>query len=283
MSPADTWICPACGANYPPWPDAPPRCPLCEDERQWVPPTGQVWTTMNELARAGYRTEVREVEPGLLGIGVQPGDVGVGQRALLVSTPEGNLLWDPPPFVDQAAFDAVERAGGLVAVSSSHPHMYGAIVEWSHAFDAEILLPEADRHWLMRPDPSVRPWSSTHEVLPGVTLVQCGGHFPGSAVVHWAAGAEGGGALFVGDTLFVTPGADRVSFIWSAPNRLPLPEWAVRGVVEALAPYRFECIYGGWWSPVIRHDAEQIVERSADRYIELLRGEVSPAAQYFSK
>jgi glyoxylase-like metal-dependent hydrolase (beta-lactamase superfamily II) len=277
MTSLNAWICPACGANYQPSPEPPPRCPLCEDERQWVPPTGQEWKTMDELARAGYRTEVREAEPNLIGIGVHPGGVGVGQRGLIVSTPAGNLLWDPPPFIDQAAIDAVRQAGGLAAVSSSHPHMYGAIVEWSHAFDADILLPEADRHWLMRPDPAVRLWSGASQPLPGVTLVQCGGHFPGSSVLHWSAGADGGGALFVGDTLFVTPGADRVSFIWSAPNRLPLPERAVRHLVAALSPYPYECIYGGWWSPVIRDDAKRIVERSAERYIELIRGEVSPS------
>jgi len=230
---------------------------------------------MDVLASTGHHTDVRELEPDLFGIGARPG-VGVGQRALVVSTPEGNLMWDPPPFIDQAAIDAVAQAGGLAAVASSHPHMYGAIVEWSHAFDADILVPDVDRHWLMRPDPAVRVWSGTHEALPGVTLVQCGGHFPGSAAVHWAAGGEGTGALFVGDTLFVTPGADRVSFIWSAPNRLPLPERAVRSLVAALSPFEFECIYGGWWDPVIRRDAKAIVERSADRYVELVRGESSP-------
>ena len=269
----DIWVCPTCGANFPPAPEPPARCPLCEDERQFVPPTGQVWKRMGELAEAGYRTEVRELEPELAGVGVRPG-IGVGQRALLVRTPQGNLLWDPPAFVDQAGIDAVRELGGLAAVSSSHPHMYGAIVEWSHAFGAEIALPDVDRPWMMRPDPAVRSWSGSFEVLPGVTLVQCGGHFPGSAVVHWAGAAGGKGALFVGDTLFVTSGGDRVSFIWSAPNRLPLPEREVQGVVDALAPYRYEQIYGGWWDPVIEHDAEGVVQRSAARYIEILHGRI---------
>ena len=272
------WVCPTCGANYPPAAGPPARCPLCEDERQWVPPGGQLWRTMDELAGAGYRSEVREVEPDLFGIAVQPG-IGVGQRALVVRTPEGNLLWDPPAFIDQAAIEAVRDRGGLAAVSSSHPHMYGAIVEWSHAFGAEILLPEVDLPWLMRPDPAVRSWSGSLEALPGVTLVQCGGHFPGSAVVHWAAGASGRGAIFVGDTLFVTAGADRVSFIWSAPNRLPLPEREVRRITAALAPYRFDRIYGGWWDPIIDQDGEWIVERSAERYIQIVRGEFDPAPQ----
>jgi hypothetical protein len=266
------WICPTCGANFPPAPTPPVACPLCEDERQWVPPDGQRWTTMEGLAESASHSIVRELEPGLLGIGVEP-EVGVGQRALLVSTPRGNLLWDPPPFIDAGAVQAVRDAGGLAMVSSSHPHMYGAIVEWSHAFAADILLPEVDLPWLMRPDPAVRAWSGVTEVLPGVSLVQCGGHFPGSAVVHWAAGADGRGALFSGDTIFITPGGDRVSFVWSAPNRLPLSERAVRGVASAVEPYRFDRIYGGWWSPVLRGDAKAIMGRSVLRYIELLRGD----------
>src|SRR5262245_59972615 len=102
----DIWVCPTCGANYPPSPAPPARCPLCEDERQWVPPTGQVWTTMGELAGSGYRSGAREVEPDLVGIGVEPG-IGVGQRGLLVRTPAGNVLWDPSAYIDQAAIDAV--------------------------------------------------------------------------------------------------------------------------------------------------------------------------------
>jgi hypothetical protein len=267
---ARVWVCPTCGANFPPGPEAPARCPVCEDERQWVPPTGQVWKTMGELAADGLRTEVRDIEPDLFGIGARP-FIGVGQRALVVRTPAGNLLWDPPPYLDRAAIDAVGERGGLAVVTASHPHMYGAIVEWSHAFGAEILLPEVDLPWLMRPGTAVRGWTGSIEALPGVTLVQCGGHFPGSAVALW------NGALLVGDTLFVTDGLDRVSFIWSAPNRLPLPEREVNRIVEALAPYAYDRIYSGWWDLEIDHDGKRIVERSAARYIEIVRGDFDPA------
>lgn len=268
------WICPACGNHYPGGAGvAPPaECVICEDERQWVPPAGQRWTTLAELSAAGHRSDVREVEPGLTGIGASP-PVGIGQRALLVRTAGGNLLWDPPGFLDEGALRAVEAAGGLRAVSASHPHFYGAITEWARAFGAPILLPAADAHWLTRPGPATPNWSGSLEVLPGVTLVQCGGHFPGSAVVHWAAGAGGAGALLTGDTIFVTPGQDRVTFIWSAPNRLPLPEWAVRGVLAAVRPYPFDRIYGGWWEPAIRSGARRILESSAARYLEFLRGQ----------
>ena len=266
------WVCATCGNHYPEAGSPPDNCVICSDERQWVPATGQRWTTLEELTTAGHRSDIREVEPGLLGIGADP-PVAIGQRSLLVRTPEGNLLWDPSGFIDDDAIAAVRNAGGLRAVSASHPHFYGSMAEWSAAFGAEMLLPEADASWLTRPGPAVRTWSGSLPVLPGVTLVQCGGHFPGSAVVHWAEGADGAGALLTGDTIFVTPGEDRITFVWSAPNRLPLPEQEVRGVLSAVQPYRFDRIYAGWWQQVIRRDARRVLENSARRYIQFLRGE----------
>jgi hypothetical protein len=73
----------------------------------------------------------------------------------------------------------------------------------------------------------------------------------------------------------VTPGEDRVTFVWSAPNRLPLPEAAVRKVVDAVLPYRFDRIYGGWWEPAVRSDAREVLQASADRYVQFLRGDVA--------
>ncbi|HTX26909.1 MAG TPA: MBL fold metallo-hydrolase [Streptosporangiaceae bacterium] len=268
-----TWVCATCGNHFPD--DRPEICVICADERQWVPPGGQRWTTLDELAAAGHRSDVREVEPGLTGIGADP-QVAIGQRSLLVATPAGNLLWDPSGFIDDAAVAAARAAGGVSFVSASHPHFYGCIADWATAFGAEILVPEADAKWLRVPEGlRVRLWSGTLEVLPGVTLIQCGGHFPGSAVVHWAEGAGGAGALFTGDTICVTPGEERLTFIWSAPNRLPLPENAVRAVVEAVRPYRFDRIYGGWWQPTLHAGAREVLETSAARYIQFLRGEVA--------
>ena len=265
-----TWVCATCGNHFGDL--RPQTCAVCADERQWLPPGGQRRTTLAELAAAGHRSDIREVEPGLTGIGADPA-VAIGQRSLLVSTAEGNILWDPSGFIDDAAVAAVRAAGGLRFVTASHPHFYGAMDEWARAFGAEILVPVDDAAWLRAgPDLQVRLWSGRLPVLPEVTLIQCGGHFPGSAVLHWAAGAGGLGVLLSGDTIFVTPGEDRVTFVWSAPNRLPLSEAAVTGVWEAVRPYRFDRVYGGWWTPVLRAGAWETVQRSAIRYIEHLRG-----------
>jgi hypothetical protein len=227
---------------------------------------------LSDLAAQGHRSDVRPVEPGLLGVGAAP-NVAIGQRALIVQTDAGNVMWDVPGFIDEDAIAAVRDFGGLIAIAASHPHFYGTIVEWAHAFDAAILIPEADQQWLMRPDPAVTLWQDRLEVVPGVTLVQCGGHFDGSAVLHWAAGAEGLGVLLAGDTIMVTPGEDRVTFLRSAPNRLPLPRPSVEGVLAAIEGLDYDRIYSGWWEPTIHSGGGEVVRRGAARYIEWLTGE----------
>ncbi len=268
------WICATCGNWQADAPSPPAVCAICADERQWVPRTGQQWTTLEELSRAGHRSDVRELEPDLVGIGTTP-PVAIGQRSLLVRTDAGNVLWDLGGFLDEAAVAAVHERGNLVALAASHPHFYGAVTEWSDRLGGvPVLLPEADAPWLLRPSPHVRTWSGTLEVVPGVTLVQCGGHFAGSAVLHWAAGAEGRGVLFTGDTILVTPGQDRVTFLRSAPNRIPLPERLVRQIVDRLDPFEFDRIYAGWWETTLDRNARAVLHRDAGRYIAWVRGDV---------
>src|ERR671935_1572584 len=128
----DAFICVTCGTQFPPSEDEPERCPICEDERQYVGHDGQRWTTLDELRR-DHRAEIREEGPGLLGIGTEP-SFAIGQRALLVQAPGGNVLWDCVSLIDDATADAVRALGGLRAVAVSHPHYYSAMVEWSRAF-----------------------------------------------------------------------------------------------------------------------------------------------------
>ncbi|TMG34480.1 MAG: MBL fold metallo-hydrolase [Chloroflexi bacterium] len=262
-----SYICVTCAVQQSPTAGPPSRCAICEDERQYVRQGGQAWTTLEELAAKGHRIEIRELEPELTGIGVEP-SLGIGQRALLVRTPKGNFLWDCVGFIDSAAVDAIGARGGIAGVAMSHPHFYGAMVEWSRAFGGcPIYIPTTDAEWVQYDDPVIVRWEGTREVLPGVTLVECGGHFEGSAVLHWAAGAEGRGALLVGDTITVVPDVRFVSFMRSYPNHIPLPAEAVRRVLAAVRPLRFDRIYGGWWDRVVHFGGPTAVERSARRYL----------------
>ncbi len=134
---------------------------------------------------------IETAEPGLTRIITEP-KVAIGQRAFLVQTAAGNVLWDCLTLIDDATVAAVRALGGIAAIAISHPHYYSCMVEWSRAFDAPVFLHAADRQWVMRPDPAVTFWEgATHTLLPGLTLVHCGGHFAGGTVLHWAEGAAG--------------------------------------------------------------------------------------------
>ena len=262
------YICKTCGVQYAPSERPPERCPICEDERQYVGWQGQQWITMEALIAEGRRNELREEEPGLTSIGTEP-PFAIGQRALLVQTPAGNVLWDCISYLDEATVEAVKRLGGLRAIAISHPHFYASNIAWSAAFgDCPVYIHASDRQWLAYPSPAVRLWEGvSREILPGLTLLNPGGHFEGAAVLHWAGGAEGRGALLSGDTVTVVMDRRYVSFMYSYPNLIPLPEGAIRRILDTLRPYRFERVYGAWNGRVVAVEGADAVERSAERYL----------------
>jgi hypothetical protein len=134
------FICTACGMQYPPNETPPAQCPICEEERQYVPPSGQTWTTLEKLAIRHANT-FRQLEAGLVDVGTQP-QFAIGQRALIVCTPHGNVLWDCISLIDAATVTLINELGGLNAIAISHPHFYTSMVEWSRAFgDIPIHLP----------------------------------------------------------------------------------------------------------------------------------------------
>ena len=229
-------ICITCGTQFAESEGPPERCPICNDERQYVGWAGQQWTTLEQLC-ARHRLALKEEGDGLLGIGTEP-KFAIGQRALLVPAaargkPGTNVLWDCISLIDRAASRVVENQGGLGAIAISHPHYYGSMVEWSRAFGgAPIYLHADDRRWVMRPDPAVVFWEGDAlEILPGVTLVKTGGHFEGAQVLHWAAGADGRGVLLTGDSITVVQDRRWVSFMYSYPNLIPITDAEVRHTI----------------------------------------------------
>jgi len=264
-----SWICVTCGVQFTPAPRPPARCPVCEDGRQYVGRGGQRWTTLEAL-RAEHRNRFEEEEPGLTGIGTEP-SFAIGQRALLVRTPEGNLLWDCVTLLDEDTVRAVRELGGLAAVAISHPHYYSSMVEWGRVFGAPVHLHEADRRWVMRPDPALRFWSGDSLALfGGLRLLRLGGHFPGATVCLWPGGAGGSGALLAGDVLQVVPDRRYVSFMYSYPNLVPLPASVVARIASRVAGLRFDRIHGAWWGRVVERDGRAAVARSAERYLAAL-------------
>lgn len=261
------YICQTCGVQYAESESPPDRCAICEDERQYVGVNGQQWTTLDAL-RQTHTNELREVEPGMTGIASVP-SFAIGQRPLLVKTSGGNVLWDCITVLDDASVAALNALGGVDAIAISHPHFYDAMVEWSAAFDdAPIYLHRDNESWVMRPDRRIVYWETeTHTLLPDVTLIRCGGHFPGSSVLHWAAGAGGKGVLLTGDTIMVCADNRWVTFMYSYPNSIPLNRAAVERIVTAVEPFAFDRLYSAWWDKVVASDAKNAVQRSVERYI----------------
>lgn len=259
-------ICITCGTQYLVGDEGRNECPICLDERQYVNINGQQWTTLEEL-RSTHRNVFTSIEPSLTTIRTEP-TFAIGQHAQLIQTKHGNVLWDCISFIDDRTVEEVQRLGGISAIAISHPHFYSSMIEWSRAFDAPIYLHADNREWVMRPDERIQYWEGeTREIVPGITAIRCGGHFPGSSVLHWAEGAGGRGALFTGDTIFVVNDRRYVTFMYSFPNYIPLNAKAVRRIVAAVEPFAFDRIYGAWTNSVVAVDAKAAVQRSAERYI----------------
>lgn len=267
------FLCQTCGVQYPDSEAPPTECPICLDERQYVGHGGQRWTSIEDLAAAGHTNTIREEESGLTSIRTSP-QVGIGQRALLVRTPNGNVLWDCISYLDEATVEAVRALGGIQAIAISHPHFYASNVTWSEAFEnAPIYLHASDREWCVFEHENVVHWEGDAIVpVEGVSLIHLGGHFEGAQVLHWPGGDEGRGVLLSGDTVAVVMDRRYVSFMYSYPNEIPLSEGTIRRIAGRLSEYRFNRIYGAFPGRTVFEDGNAAVAKSAERYIENLRG-----------
>ena len=265
------FICDTCGTQHPESPQPPERCAICEDERQFIGFRGQRWTTLDEL-RSVRLNRIAEEEPRLFSIWTEP-DFAVGQRAFLIQSPGGNVLWDCIPLLDDSTIARIRALGGISAIAISHPHYYTTMLEWSGAFGGvPVYLHESDREWVMRHGETIRFWPG--ERLPlhdGMTLVRGGGHFEGASMLHWPAGADGRGVLFSGDTIQVVLDRKWVSFMRSYPNLIPLRETKVRAIARSVEDLAFDRIHGAFHPRSVMHEAKKVLARSVERYVKWIR------------
>jgi hypothetical protein len=264
----DLVSCATCGVES--GPDRPTVCPICADERQWVPASGQAWTTQAEWAAT---TTVTITELGPDQWGVSAAGVGIGQTMQVVRQSGEVLLWDPIGLVDTRTVAFIRSLGRVRAVVASHPHMYGAQVTWSRALDdAPVLVNVADDGWVQRRDPVLQPWSGRHALAEGLELLTLGGHFPGSGIVHWSEGTGGVGTVLAGDTMMVNADRATLSFLRSYPNRIPLSAAVVGRMADTVAGLRFEQIWSNFGNAITEGAAAK-VQSSAERHIHWVNGD----------
>src|SRR6266480_149427 len=120
-------ICVQCGTQFDASAEPPPHCTICKDERQFVRYGGQQWTTLERLA-SDHHNNCEDEALQLLGISTEP-EFAIGQRALLLQSPGGNLLWDCISLLDEKTIAEVNGRGGIRAIAISHPHF---IRRWSN-------------------------------------------------------------------------------------------------------------------------------------------------------
>ena len=167
---------------------------------------------------------------------------------------------------------AVGDLGGVAAIMASHPHMYGAQLEWVRAFEATVWVSQKHQHWVRREGGELSSWSEPFDVRAGIRAWQPGGHFPGSAVVLWRAGAEGRCVLLSGDTIAAVPAEGWVAFQRSYPNRIPLSAAVVARMSVPATTSDFHRLYDNF-AGIVAADATPSVRQSAERYVSWVRGD----------
>jgi glyoxylase-like metal-dependent hydrolase (beta-lactamase superfamily II) len=259
------YICNTCAVQYEPS-DAPPsNCPICEDDRQYLNPAGQSWTTLEAIAQK-YKNIIELVAPNIYAIYTTPA-LGIGQRAHLIISPGGNILWDCITNLDASTVALISALGGIKAIAISHPHYFSTIVEWSKAFgDVPVYVHALDAEWLGRKGDSIIPWDEDELTLwDGMKLICCGGHFPGANILY---SPIGDGSLFVGDTIQVAPDLKTVSFMYSYPNMIPLPKKDILQIKDRVKDLQYDKMYGAF-GRYIKTDAKAAVDFSINRYLKI--------------
>ncbi|WP_226678317.1 MBL fold metallo-hydrolase [Mesobacillus jeotgali] len=266
------FICNTCGVQYPHSAHAPETCLICADERQYIHPDGQSWTTLQQLVDSGnYKNTIIQEEEGLYSLTTTP-SFAIGQTAYLVQNEGFNLLWDCITYLDEKTENEIHSLGGIDAIALSHPHYYSTQVEWAERFGASIYIHEADRQWVTRPSDRIIFWSGDSLKLNGgVTLHRLGGHFHGGSVLHWENDVNKQGVLLTGDIIQVVADRQWVSFMYSYPNLIPLPATKVQEMAAKVSVLNFDRLYNAFHR-VIKENAHQSVQKSAMRYIEALEG-----------
>ncbi|RAS78313.1 hypothetical protein [Priestia endophytica] len=262
------YICTTCGVQYDSSFQHPKKCVICNDERQYVNPNGQSWTTLEELKDSSYRNIFSQAEEGLYSIKTSP-TFAIGQTAYLLQGTEVNILWDCISYLDEETIEYIKSLGGIHAIALSHPHYYSTQVEWAEAFNVPLYIHRDDKQWVMRDSEHIVFWEgSMLKISQDITLYRLGGHFKGGAVLHW--GNEDG-VLLTGDIVQVVADQHWASFMYSYPNLIPLPASKVSEMVEQLKPLHFDRLYNAFHRSV-KEDANRAVQRSAERYIKALDG-----------
>ncbi|KAJ5364523.1 beta-lactamase-like protein [Penicillium cataractarum] len=287
FSTLDLLICSTCGVQY----DVSAglnSCKICDDPRQYVPPTGQSWTSLRSLhsSMENYRNvfSTDPDNPNLITIHTTP-KLAIGQRAFLClgDSTSGNVLWDCITYLDEDTVKRVNSLGGIQAIVISHPHYFSTSIQWAEVFNCDLFVSAEDEQWLgNRGDGHrLKIWkgerlpllcshsSSENRPTSDLMVIKTGGHFPGSSVLWWKSAKK----LLIADTILIVPsglyhvdrlpGTSSFTFMWSYPNYIPLSPDEIHGIWNAIKDLEFEDTHGAFLGQEIRGNSKRNILESA--------------------
>jgi glyoxylase-like metal-dependent hydrolase (beta-lactamase superfamily II) len=190
----------------------------------------------------------------------------IGQRALLVLSEQGNVLWDCIPMLDELSVEFIKSKGGLKAIAFSHPHYYSNMNDWAEVFDCPVYIHNNDAENVMVKGSHIRLWNGDElELWDGIKIILIGGHFEGSCILH-VPFLSNEGAILCGDTLFLSPSKKHFSAFRSYPNRIPLPMHEMRRIKDRFDLISFDSFYGYIKTQNLHENVKGIFEHSMCRY-----------------
>ncbi|MEW6130258.1 MAG: MBL fold metallo-hydrolase [Acidobacteriota bacterium] len=258
-------ICTACGTQFPNLEQAPECCPICSDDRQYLPESGQTWTTLDDLSK-NFKVMTQNLTDNLYEMKMTP-HFAIGQRALLIVAPGGNILWDCIPLLDEPTIDFINSKGGLKAIAFSHPHFYSTMGDWAEVFNCTIYIHQSDDQWIVQKTNRINLWSGMElKLWDNIKIINIGGHFPGSCILHVPfLSAEG--VIMCGDSFVISPSKKHIAVMHSYPNKIPLPLNEINRIKERMRPLQFDTLYAWNSSQNICSEAKLLLEDSLARYV----------------
>jgi glyoxylase-like metal-dependent hydrolase (beta-lactamase superfamily II) len=256
-------VCGTCGTHYP----SPSHeiCEICNDDRQYIPEGGQVWTTHDQLLK-NNSVRILKLHEKVYELQIKP-TFGIGQRTLLILSEQGNILWDCIPLLNEPTIDFINSKGGLKAIAFSHPHYYSNMNDWAEAFNCPIYIHHTDEQWIINKGKHITLWNGAEKTLwHGMKIMNIGGHFPGSSILHVPFLSEDG-AIFCGDTLTIAPSKKHIAVMYSYPNRIPLPLKEMERIKKRLETIPFDKMYGFYSDQNLLGNVKEVIKKSFARYV----------------
>ena len=259
-------ICETCGTQYREEVKLTGICPICNDDRQYIGDNGQRWTDMDELKKGGS-VRISRVSERLYSLKMEQA-FALGQRAFLLLSPNGNILWDCIPLLDIATVDLIKSKGGLKAIAFSHPHYYSTMNEWAETFDCPIYIHKNDAEFVFYAGDHINLWEG--DILPlwdDVSIVHVGGHFPGSCLLQ-ANSLSPKGSILCGDSLYLSKSKRYIAIMYSYPNQILLAKKEFLAVYKKCSGLKFDTLYGAFEGQNLEGNAYGIFSASMKRYMD---------------